>query len=253
LERDLRAGLARGEFQVHYQPQWQIDGSRITGWEALLRWRHPEQGWISPELFIPVAEDTGLIQPLGRLVLEQACTEAMRWQREGLGQFSVSVNLSVRQFEQSDLVEEVMAVLAESGLAAEQLELEITESVMMDKSGRMQSLLQELRARGIRVAIDDFGTGYSSLGYLSTLPIDRLKIDRSFVASSLVEANSSVIIEAVLSLSRSLGLSTIAEGVETEAQRRFLRQQGCQQMQGYLLGRPMAAEAIAAYLQTLPG
>lgn len=251
LERDLRAGLTRQEFVVHYQPQWLIDGSRITGWEALLRWRHPEQGWISPELFIPVAEETGLIHQLGALVLHQACTEAVRWQREGLGRFGLSVNLSVRQFEQGDVLEAVMAALRETGLAADCLELEITESVMMDNSGRMQQLLRELRGCGIRVAIDDFGTGYSSLGYLSTLPIDRLKIDRSFVASSLSEPNSSVIIEAVLSLARALGLSTIAEGVETEAQRRFLRQQGCQQMQGYLLGRPMAAAVIPAYLQRL--
>lgn len=252
LERDLRAGLTRDEFVVHYQPQWLIDGSRITGWEALLRWRHPEQGWISPEEFIPVAEETGLIQDLGRLVLTQACAEAVRWQQEGLGRFSVSVNLSVRQFEHADLVEVVLATLREVGLPADQLELEITESIMMDTSGKMQQQLRELRACEVRVAIDDFGTGYSSLGYLSTLPIDRLKIDRSFVASSLSEANSSVIIEAVLSLARSLGLTTIAEGVETEAQRRFLRQQGCQQMQGYLMSRPMPPEAIAAYLQELP-
>ena len=249
LERDLRAALAKQEFTVFYQPQGQIDGSAITGWEALLRWHHPQRGWIAPELFIPVAEDTGLIQELGRWVLHQACGEAARWQREGLGPFSLSVNLSVRQFEQHDLVDEVIAVLAESGLPPDQLELEITESVMMDKSGRMQAVLRDLRSRGVRVAIDDFGTGYSSLGYLSTLPIDRLKIDRSFVASSLSEANSSVIIEAVLSLARSLGLSTIAEGVETEAQRRFLRQQGCQQMQGYLLGRPMDAASIGRFLQ----
>ncbi|MFM8259975.1 MAG: putative bifunctional diguanylate cyclase/phosphodiesterase [Vulcanococcus sp.] len=252
LERDLRAGLSREGFVVYYQPQWQMDGSRITGWEALLRWRHPERGWISPELFIPVAEETGLIQELGQLVLYQACAEAVRWQRDGLGRFSLSVNLSVRQFEQSDLLDGVMEALRETGLAADQLELEITESVMMDTSGRMQRLLRELRGCGIRVAIDDFGTGYSSLGYLSTLPIDRLKIDRSFVASSLSDANSSVIIEAVLSLARALGLSTIAEGVETEAQRCFLRQQGCQQMQGYLMGRPMAASAIASYLQGVP-
>jgi diguanylate cyclase (GGDEF)-like protein len=252
LEHDLRAGLLRNEFVVHYQPQWLIDGSRITGWEALLRWRHPERGWISPDQFIPVAEEIGLIQELGHLVLHQACAEAMRWQRDGLGRFHVSVNLSVRQFEQTDLVDWVLSALRETGLLADQLELEITESVMLDQSGRVQRILRELRGCGIRVAIDDFGTGYSSLGYLSTLPIDRLKIDRSFVASSLCDANSSVIIEAVLSLARSLGLSTIAEGVETEAQCRFLRQQGCQQIQGYLMGRPMAGAEIVAYLQGVP-
>jgi diguanylate cyclase (GGDEF)-like protein len=252
LERDLRAGLSRDEFVLHYQPQWQIDGQRITGWEALLRWQHPERGLMTPDVFIPVAEETGLILELGHRVLHQACREAVRWQREGFGRFSLSVNLSVRQLEQRDLVNVVLTALRETGLPPDQLELEITESVMMDQSGRMQRLLAELRGCGIRIALDDFGTGYSSLGYLSMLPIDRLKIDRSFVASSLCDANSSVIIEAVLSLARSLGLSTIAEGVETEAQRRFLRQQGCQQIQGYLMGRPIAAEAIPAYLQSMP-
>ena len=252
LERDIRQALDRQEFCLHYQPQWLIDGSRLTGWEALVRWQHPERGLLTPDVFIPVAEETGLISELGALVLQQACHQAVRWQREGLGRFSVSVNLSVRQFDLSDLAEFVERGLCESGLDPDLLELEITESVMMDKTGRTQQLLQQLRLRGIRVAIDDFGTGYSSLSYLSALPIDRLKIDRTFVASSFSDANSAVIIEAVISLARSLGMSTIAEGVETEAQRRFLRQQGCEQIQGYLLGRPMPAEAIAAYLQAMP-
>ena len=249
LERDIRRAIEEHQFRLHYQPQWLIDGSRLTGWEALLRWQHPERGEIKPEVFIPVAEETGMIDDLGNLVLSEACREAMRWQRDGLGRFSVSVNLSVRQFDLAGLADLVERALQHSGLDPELLELEITETVMMDKTGRTQQLLQQLRLRGIRVAIDDFGTGYSSLSYLSALPIDRLKIDKSFVASSFSDANSSVIIEAVICLARSLGMSTIAEGVETEAQRRFLRQQGCEQIQGFLVGRPMPAEAIAAFVQ----
>jgi len=252
LERDIRRAIDQRQFRLYYQPQWEIDRSRITGWEALLRWEHPERGVVTPDQFIPVAEETGLISELGCLVLQEACAEAARWQREGLGRFGISVNLSARQFDLGDLVEFVERGLSRSGLAAELLELEITETVMLQNPERTLKLLHQLRRGGVRVAIDDFGTGYSSLSYLSRLPIDRLKIDRTFVASSLSEANSAVIIEAVISLARSLGMSTIAEGVETEAQRRFLRQQGCQQIQGYLLGRPMPAEAIASYLSASP-
>ncbi|MFM7315167.1 MAG: putative bifunctional diguanylate cyclase/phosphodiesterase [Cyanobium sp.] len=252
LERDIRTAIEGRQFSLHYQPQWQIDGSRLTGWEALLRWQHPQRGAIAPDVFIPVAEETGMIQDLGAMVLLEACREAVRWQVEGIGRFSVSVNLSVRQFDLADLTDFVERALQETGLEPELLELEITESVMMDDTGRTQQLLNQLRLRGIRVAIDDFGTGYSSLSYLSALPIDRLKIDKSFVASSFSDANSAVIIEAVISLARSLGMSTIAEGVESEAQRRFLRQQGCEQIQGYLMGRPMPAEAIAAFVQGVP-
>jgi diguanylate cyclase (GGDEF)-like protein len=251
LERDIRQSLQKGDFQIVYQPQWQIDGSRITGWEALLRWRHAEQGMIGPNVFIPVAEEAGLISELGALVLREACREAAGWQKLGHGCYGVSVNLSARQFELGDLVISVEQSLQASGLAPELLELEITESVMLANPDQTLKLLKELRSSGVRVAIDDFGTGYSSLNYLSRLPIDRLKIDRSFVSSSLSEANSAVIIEAVISLARSLGMSTIAEGVETEEQRLFLHQQGCEQIQGFLVGRPMPPEAVGAYLKAL--
>jgi len=250
LERDIRRALDQRQFRLYYQPQWTIDRSCLTGWEALLRWEHPERGLVTPDQFIPVAEEIGVIAELGAFVLHEACAEAVRWQREGLGQFGISVNLSVRQFDMGDLVEFVEQGLRSSGLAPELLELEITESVMLQTPELTLKLLHRLRRGGVRVAIDDFGTGYSSLSYLSKLPIDRLKIDRTFVASSLMEVNSAVIIEAVISLARSLGMSTIAEGVETEAQRRFLRQQGCQEIQGYLLARPMPAAAIEAYIRT---
>jgi len=250
LERDIRKALENDEFCLYYQPQVKIDQSAITGWESLLRWQHPERGLLMPDVFIPFAEETGLIRELGTFVLIKSCMEAARWNREGLGQFSVSVNLSVRQFEEDDLVATVEGALQASGLLPHLLELEITESLMMKNPGHTLKILNLLRLRGVKVAIDDFGTGYSSLGYLSSLPIDRLKIDRSFVASGLNDANSSVIIEAVISLARSLGMRTIAEGVETEAQRRFLRLQGCDEFQGYLVARPMEAGAIPSYLRT---
>lgn len=189
-----------------------------------------------------------MIRDLGRQVLGIACQEAVRWQRDGLGRFSVSVNLSARQFDQDNLLQEVEEALRVSGLQPELLELEITETVMLTNPDKTMKMLNLLRLQGIRVTIDDFGTGYSSLSYLSMLPIDRLKIDRSFVSSSLDEGSGSVIVEAVISLARSLRLGTIAEGVETDAQRRFLRLQGCEEIQGFLVGRPMPGEAIDAFL-----
>ena len=250
LEREIRRAIDERQFSLHFQPQWLIDGSAITGWEALLRWPHPERGLISPAEFVPVAEEIGVICELGGMVLEQACAEAARWQRQGLGCYGISVNLSARQFDLGDLAQSVDDALRNSGLEPNRLELEITESVMLQNPEHTRRLLNQFRLRGIRIAIDDFGTGYSSLNYLSSLPIDRLKIDRSFVDSSLQESNSAAIIQAVISLARSLGMSTIAEGVETDAQRRFLLQHGCQQIQGYLLGRPMPPEAIPGFLQS---
>ena len=204
-----------------------------------------------PDVFIPVAEETGVISQLGFQVLRQACREAAGWQVRGLGAFGISVNLSARQFAVSGLEDQVDQALRESCLDPHYLELEITESVMMENPRRTQELLSHFKSQGIRVAIDDFGTGYSSLSYLSRFPIDRLKIDRTFVASSQDDPNGALIVEAVISLARALGMSAIAEGVETEAQRRFLRQQGCHQVQGYLTGRPMPPQAIATFLQSL--
>lgn len=248
LERDIRHGLEQGEFRLAYQPQWTIDGQELTGWEALLRWHQPQRGLLGPDAFLSVAEDTGMIAEIGALVLNQACQEAMRWQQSGFGHFGISVNLSARQFALGDLQQHVESALRQSGLQPSLLELEITESVLMADPDRAKDLLTHFKAQGIRVAIDDFGTGYSSLDYLSRFPIDRLKIDRSFVGSCLTDPNGAAIVEAVISLARSLGLSAIAEGVESEEQRHFLRHHGCDQIQGYLLGRPMAPEAIAGFL-----
>lgn len=249
LERDLRLAVEKGDFYLHYQPQWDLADNRLIAWEALLRWQHPERGSVPPDVFIPIAEETGLITELGFMVLREACHEAASWPGRGLGSCGISVNLSARQFAIPDLEEQVNQALLESGLDPRRLELEITESVMMENPKRTQEVLTRFKARGMGVAIDDFGTGYSSLSYLSRFPINRLKIDRSFVASSLEDSNGALIVEAVISLARALGMDAIAEGVETEQQRRFLRQQGCQQIQGYLTGKPMPAQAIEAFLR----
>ena len=249
LEVDLRQSLEQQAFQLHYQPQWDINGSLLVGWEALLRWHHPSRGAVPPSTFIPVAEDTGLITPLGDWVLQQACREAAGWIGQPLKDCRLSVNISCRQFAQPRLYEDIAAILAESGLPPQRLELEITETVLMADPERAISVLGRLKALGIHIAIDDFGTGYSSLSYLRSFPIDRLKIDRSFVATSLSDPSGAAIVTAIISLARSLGITTIAEGVETEDQRAFLLQQGCDELQGYLLGKPMPPEAMAEFLR----
>jgi EAL domain-containing protein (putative c-di-GMP-specific phosphodiesterase class I) len=205
---------------------------------------------VAPDVFIPIAEDTGLINQLGQMVLRRACLEAASWQQRGLGQFGISVNLSARQFAVADLEDQVDSALRDCGLGAEFLELEITETVLMDNPRRTKELLRHLKSRGVRVAIDDFGTGYSSLSYLSSFPIDRLKIDKSFVASSLIDPSGALIVEAVISLARSLGMASIAEGVETPGQLEFLRRHGCHQIQGYLLGEPMPASEIEGFVRS---
>lgn len=248
LEIDLRQSLERGDFLLHFQPQWTIGGDHLVGWEALLRWTHPVRGAVSPATFIPVAEDTGLIAPLGEWVLIEACRTAAAWSEGGLADCRLSVNLSCRQFAQARLEEKIEEVLERSGLSPHRLELEITETVLMDDPQRAINLLRRLKEKGIRIAIDDFGTGYSSLSYLRSFPIDRLKIDRSFVTSCLTDPSGAAIVTAIVSLARSLGITTIAEGVETEDQRLFLVQKGCDEVQGYLTGRPMAAESIAPFL-----
>ncbi|MEI8249862.1 MAG: EAL domain-containing protein [Synechococcus sp. ELA057] len=252
LERDIRLAIERDEFHLSFQPQWEIDGQRLIGWEALLRWNSEERGSVPPDLFIPVAEEIGVIDQLGQMVLQRACQEAARWREQGFGDFIISVNLSARQFTIGNLVEQIEKTLHSTGLDPNLLELEITESVMMENPHHTQEVLSLLKRKGIRVAIDDFGTGYSSLSYLSSFPIDRLKIDRSFVAASLSDPQGAVIVETVISLARSLGMIAIAEGVETQEQRTFLKQKGCHQIQGYLTGSPMPAAAIEGYLKSHP-
>ncbi len=242
LEGRLSQALEREEFELYLQPQVAIDSGRILGAEALLRWHHPELGMISPDRFIPIAEESGLILPLGDWVLRRGAQLLAGWRERGLGHLRLAINLSARQCRGSSLLPLLDRLLADHGIAPALLELEITESAAMQDPESSRVLLRELRARGIKVAIDDFGTGYSSLSYLKVFELDRLKIDRSFVKDIETDPNDAVIVSATIALAHSLGLEVIAEGVETEAQRAFLSSKGCETAQGYLFAKPMPAE-----------
>jgi diguanylate cyclase (GGDEF)-like protein/PAS domain S-box-containing protein len=239
METDLRQALLRDEFALYYQPVVDTISNRLIGYEALLRWHHPVRGKVPPSDFIPFAEQHGLMVEIGDWVLKTACEEAANW-ADGL---SVSVNLSPTQFRSPNLVQRIMGLLEASGLAPNRLELEITETAMMNDVANAKSVLEELRALGVLVAMDDFGTGYSSLSFLRTLPFTRIKIDRSFVQDLGRTKESLAIVRAVTGLCSSLGVATTAEGVETEEQRRILEREGCQQLQGYLLGHPTPTPA----------
>jgi len=247
LETEMREALERREFQLHYQPQYDVGGDRVVAWEALLRWPHLERGWVEPSEFIPVAEEMGLIQPLGEWVLATACKEAASWNGRRPDHERVAVNVSSRQFDQGNLVETVRRVLEETGLPPHKLELELTESALMGNTPSVQATLKGLKALGVHLTLDDFGTGYSSLGYLSAFSVDRLKIDRSFILGIEDQPNNAAIIHAVLALAKALGLDVVAEGVETDEQHDFLVESGCSKAQGFLYGRPMPPEAIAAF------
>ena len=247
LENALRGALERQELELHYQPQYFVDG-RPRGAEALLRWQHPQLGRVSPERFIPIAEETGLIRPIGDWVLRSACAQAVAWQRAGIPPLTIAVNVSAVQFAQADWVDTVAATLGASGLAPCCLQLELTESVLMKDPAAAALTLKALRATGVRLSIDDFGTGYSSLAYLKRFPLDELKIDRSFIDGLPGDAEDAAIVHAILQLARSLGLETVAEGVETEAQRRFLQAHGCTAVQGWLYAPALPAGAAGERL-----
>lgn len=249
LENRLRQALAKNEFELYYQPQVSLASGRIIGFEALIRWNHAEQGMISPGVFIPMAEDTGLILSIGEWVMRTACTEAQRWQEQGLQPLRVAVNLSVRQFRQKDLLQQVAGALAISGLDPALLELEITESAVMESPEKAIELLKNFRSMGVSLAVDDFGTGYSSLSYLKLFPINRLKIDRSFVSDIGVDPNDTAISTATIALAHTLGLEVIAEGIENSTQLNYLRAEGCNEGQGYLFNRPMPAEEVLPFVR----
>ena len=251
LESDLRDGLGKGEFELFYQPQ--VDHGRIVGAEALLRWRHPVRGFVSPAEFIPLAEETGLILPLGDWVLRAACERLARWARDPvLAQLTLSVNVSARQFRQGGFVGQVLAAIAGSGADGRRLQLEMTESLLLQDLEDTIDKMQQLRAYGVCFSLDDFGTGYSSLAYLKRLPLDELKIDQSFVRDVLTDPNDASIARTIVALGTSLGLRVIAEGVETEAQRTFLERNRCHAWQGYLLSRPVDVEAFERLVLTYP-
>jgi diguanylate cyclase (GGDEF)-like protein len=245
LEMDLRAALQRDEFQPYYQPIRDVASGRVVAFEALLRWNHPQRGLIAPINFIPLAEETGLIVQLGEFMLRSACADAATWPDD----IDVAVNLSPVQFKNPNLIASVTEALTASGLAARRLELEITESVLLQNSEATLTTLHELRAMGVRISLDDFGTGYSSLSYLRSFPFDKIKIDRSFVSELATREDSMAIIRAVTGLGRSLGIVTTAEGVENDAQLELLRREGCTQAQGYLFSKPRPASDVALMLE----
>ena len=248
LEVGLRGALEREEFTLHYQPLVSLESGDVTGIEALIRWRHPHRGLIAPDDFIPFAEEIGLIVPIGDWVLRTACAQALAWQRAGLRPVPVSVNLSLRQFRQQGLVASVARVLREAGLDPALLELEVTESKILEDPAAGFAKLRELKQIGLRIAIDDFGTGHSSLAYLREIPADTLKIDRSFVQDITERQQDAAITTAIIALGRSLGIGVVAEGVETEAQRDFLRAHRCAGMQGFLFARPGPPDDCHRYL-----
>lgn len=252
LEVDLRLSIERQEFVVYYQPAVDIATGHIVGFEALVRWLHPQRGLISPNEFIPIAEETGLIRPLGRQVLVEACRQACEWQTRYpmIPARVISVNLSAQEFQQIDLVEQITTVLRETGLAPAMLQLEITESVIMDDAPATLLMLRALKQLGVRLAIDDFGTGYSSLSYLKRFPVDVLKVDKAFVSGIDHDAEDAAIVQAVITLAHTLGMKVTAEGVETAAQVHELRALGCEHGQGYHYARPLTRDTVTEMLAT---
>ena len=246
LELDLRRALSEGNLRLHYQPLLDLQTGHITGFEALMRWYHPQRGLVSPAEFIPVAEELGLIVALGEWALREACAEAATWP----GSVKIAVNLSPIQFLRGAILPAVVSALATSGLSPQRLELEITESVLLDKSERNIEILHQLRALGVRISMDDFGTGYSSLSYLRSFPFDKIKIDQSFVRDLVEDGESRAIVQAITGLGASFGITTTAEGVETDAQFAHLRAQGCDEVQGRLFSMPVPGEVIFDLLET---
>jgi predicted signal transduction protein with EAL and GGDEF domain len=244
LETGLRQALERQEFVLHYQPRIRLDTGEIVGVEALIRWRHPQRGLVPPAEFIPIAEESGLIVPIGRWVLREACRQAKAWQEAGLLPIRVATNTSAVELRARDFVAGVRAILAETGLEPRYLELELTETFLMQDAQSTATVLRAIKDMGVHIALDDFGTGYSSLSYLKRFPIDTLKIDRSFVRDITTDADDASIVNAVISMGESLKIRVVAEGVETRAQLVLLLEQGCPEGQGYYFSRPVPAQEI---------
>jgi diguanylate cyclase (GGDEF)-like protein len=249
LESNLRKALDRGEFLLYYQPQMDGRTGKIDCMEALIRWQHPYKGMVSPEHFIPLAEELGLIIPFGEWVLRAACAQNKIWQTMGFGPLHISVNLSSQQFKQQNLPKSISNILKDLDLEPDNLELEITESIFMENAEPIIAQVHELKKMGIRLTMDDFGTGFSSFNYLRRMPLDMIKIDRSFVKDITVNPSDAAIVKAIIAMSHTLKLDVVAEGVETEEQLLFLLEHGCDKIQGYLLGRPVSAEDATRFLK----
>jgi len=249
LESHLRRAIQNEELLVHYQPRVSVDSLAITGVEALVRWQHPTLGLISPSEFIPLAEDTGLIVPIGEWVLRTACLQGQRWRDQGFAPIQIAVNISARQFHDQDLSQTVITILEETGLSPKQLELELTESSIMQDAEFAAGMLNRLKNMGINISIDDFGTGFSSLASLKRLPIDVLKIDQSFVREATSDPDDAALVMAIITLAHNLRLKVIAEGVETEDQLRFLQLLRCDEIQGELFSKPLAAEKFVSLFE----
>ena len=249
LKNALREAINLGELFLHYQPRVDLLSGRINGVEALARWQHAALGLVSPARFIPVAEEGGLIDDLGAFVLREGCRQRKQWLDAGLDGFRVAINLSPLQIRQADLVSRVQRILTETGLPARYLELELTESAMMENMGEVITKLGQLRSMGVEIALDDFGTGYSSLSSLKNFPIDCMKIDQSFVRGIPRDEHDMAITRTIIALARNLGLSIVIEGVETEEQMAFARREGCETYQGYLFSKPVPPEAFEKLLR----
>jgi EAL domain-containing protein (putative c-di-GMP-specific phosphodiesterase class I) len=248
LESSLRHALERNEFRLHYQAKRDIVSSRVTGMEALLRWEHPDLGVVAPMQFIPIAEETGLILPIGKWVLKTACLQNVAWQRQGLPALSIAVNLTARQFRDDQLLVDVSSILAETGMDAKLLELEIAESLLTHDVENTLRILTAVKALGIRIAIDDFGTGYSSLATLHRFPLDTIKIDRSFVRDIAGGVDDTGLADAIIAMGKSLSMTVVAQGVETKAQADFLRIHACDELQGFYFNKPMPAKDFTQLL-----
>ncbi len=249
IETALRHALDREELFLCYQPKVNLQTGRVLGVEALVRWQHPHRGIVSPDEFVPVAEETGLIVPVGEWVLRQACEDALRWSRSGVEDVNVAVNLSARQFRQGDLLKTVDNIFCELSFDPNRLELEITESLLMDDTEASEVALYDLKAFGLSIYLDDFGTGYSSLAYLKKFPIDGLKIDRSFIRDIPGDVDDEAITRAIVALSQALRLKVVAEGVETRAQLDFLNLEGCDEVQGYLFSKPLTYDRLVEWIR----
>ena len=249
LESSLRHALERNEFRLYYQAKRDIANGQITGMEALLRWQHPDLGMVAPMQFIPVAEETGLIVPIGKWVLHTACLQNMAWQKQGLAHLSIAVNLTARQFFDEHLLRDIASILRSTGMEARLLELEIHESLLIQNIEKTLQILTDLKAMGIKIAIDDFGTGYSSLATLQRFPLDTIKIDRSYIRDVATRGEDSTVTEAVIAMGKSLSLTVVAQGVETKEQADFLREHACDELQGFYFNKPMSAHQFTELLQ----